>query len=226
MDSRGNAGNPRIIPPGANAYGMSYGEWAAGWMQWAIGASAAENPVGDQTGEFCAVGQEGKVWYLAGTFGDTDLAEVPLPVTERACTVSADKALFFPVVNVFFFRTEPEEPTDPDEIREMLLSWLTAEAYCEIDGEPVENLEAYLTESPIFEVTIPDDNLWADYGLPGGSYEPAATTGLYLLLPPQREGPHTIRIWARDEWMDGEESWRWGFDVLYDLTVVDVDDDE
>jgi hypothetical protein len=220
----GNAGNPGILPPHANAFGASYGEWAAEWMQWALGIGADENPVLDETGASCGVGQEGKVWFLAGTFGDTDVADVPLPQTFRECTIPTGKAIFFPVVNPFFFRTEPEEPTDPDEIQAMLLSWVTAEVYCEIDGVPVEDPEAFLTVSPVFDLTLPDDNVWAGYGLPGGTYGPAATAGYYLMLAPLSVGDHSVYIWVRDEWVDdsGAEPipMRWGMDVTYDLRVV------
>ena len=64
--------NPRIAPIQSHPHGNTYGEWAAEWWQWALETPASVNPVLDMTGEFCAEGQKGHVWFLAGTFGYTD----------------------------------------------------------------------------------------------------------------------------------------------------------
>jgi hypothetical protein len=80
--------SPRIAPIQSNPHGHSYSEWAARWWQWAIEQPAGVNPVTDTTGQFCATGQKGAVWFLAGTFG------VPSSVS-RTCTVPAGQALFF-----------------------------------------------------------------------------------------------------------------------------------
>jgi hypothetical protein len=48
----------------------------------------------------------------------------------------------------------------------------------------------------------------------------ALPTGYYLMLAPLSVGEHAIRIRARDEWVDEDGvAWRWGFDVVYTLTV-------
>jgi hypothetical protein len=46
-----------------------YQKLAAAWWNWALQFPEATNPVVDATGEFCHLGQEGLVWFLAGTFG-------------------------------------------------------------------------------------------------------------------------------------------------------------
>ena len=74
---------PRITAPPAAL--------TARWWQWVISIGQSENPLLDPTGADCAVGQEGPVWFLGGTFGG--------PAT-RSCTVPAGKALLIPVLNV------------------------------------------------------------------------------------------------------------------------------
>jgi hypothetical protein len=39
---------------------------AAQWWQWALAEPARENPLLDTTGQFAAVNQRGRVWFLAG----------------------------------------------------------------------------------------------------------------------------------------------------------------
>jgi len=96
----------KVIPRDANAYGNSYGEWSARWLQWVFSIPAATNPAADTTGANCGEGQAGPVWFLAGTFINTAVT--------RACTVPAGKALFFPLVNGAFgagvFDCEPTVP--------------------------------------------------------------------------------------------------------------------
>ena len=49
--ARGGAGGvrqesePGVIPPNAKAYGMTYGEWAPKWWQWAFSLPVEAQPV-------------------------------------------------------------------------------------------------------------------------------------------------------------------------------------
>ena len=56
---------------------------------------AAENPVFDTSGQYCALRQVGDVWFLAGAFGG--------PPVVRNCEVPAGKSLFFPLINNSYF---------------------------------------------------------------------------------------------------------------------------
>ena len=76
---KGNAGNPRVLPPQSHPHGKTYGEWAAAWWQWALSIPEAQNPVADATGEFAGLGQSGPVWFLAGTFGNSAERTVTIP---------------------------------------------------------------------------------------------------------------------------------------------------
>ena len=42
---------------------------ATSWWQWALETPASENPLTDTTGQFAAVNQSGRVWFLAGNPG-------------------------------------------------------------------------------------------------------------------------------------------------------------
>src|SRR4051812_39446710 len=47
--------------------GISTGEWTARWWRWALTQPIA--PYLDPDGRLCDLGQEGPVWFLAGTNG-------------------------------------------------------------------------------------------------------------------------------------------------------------
>ena len=51
--------NPRVIPPTAKAYGMTYGEWSAKWWQWAYSLPVDQNPFFDEGGS-CSNGANGQ----------------------------------------------------------------------------------------------------------------------------------------------------------------------
>jgi hypothetical protein len=199
--------NPGIVPPHKKAYGKTYGQWAAAWQQWAFGIPAAQSPFLDETGEFAGAGQSGPVWFLTGNFGGE---------TERNITVPPGKSLFFPVVNSFFIRTEPTEPTDVAGIRPILLGFIENASFaCEIDGRSVANLEDYYTESPLFQETLFADNL---FGLEPGLYGPAMTIGYYLMVKPLNPGTHTIHFSGLVPNGPGVED-DFSLDVTYNITV-------
>ncbi|MEM7430941.1 MAG: hypothetical protein AAF351_03260 [Pseudomonadota bacterium] len=89
------ADEPTVMPPDFEVNGKGAGEYSADWWMWAMSSHAKVNPVRDLTGEHCAVGQSGDVWFLAGGFGSSTI--------ERTCTVPRGKYLFFPAVNMAFW---------------------------------------------------------------------------------------------------------------------------
>jgi hypothetical protein len=72
----------------------------------------------------------------------------------------------------------------------------TSGLFASIDGVPVANLGEYRVESPLFEFTLPEDNLFAFFGLDAldGTTSPAVDAGVYLLLAPLPPGKHTLHI--------------------------------
>ncbi len=64
-------------------------------------------------------------------------------------------------------------------------------------------------------VTMPDDNPFATYGLPGGTYGPCVADGIYLMVAPLSAGQHTIHFAAESFWFGDP----WAIDVTYELTV-------
>jgi hypothetical protein len=65
---------------------------AGQWWQWALSIPVSVNPLSDSNGQNCMVGQRDVVWFLAGVFGGSGSAT-------RSCSVPANTALFFPVIN-------------------------------------------------------------------------------------------------------------------------------
>jgi hypothetical protein len=198
---------PRVFSPNAHPYGQSYAEWAADWWTWALSQPVATNPVLDPTGANCAVGQQGKVWFLAGTFGGS---------ATRTCTVPRGKALLIPVLNNVYcaFESDPPEQRTEGYVRgqvsfvEDAATGLSAT----IDGVSVRNIkERYFEESALFRVVLPAGNI---FGLDEGFVvDPCADAGYYLIVKPLAPGNHTIEF--------GGTLGDFVVDVSYQITVSD-----
>jgi hypothetical protein len=184
---------------------------ATSWWQCVFETPASENPLTDTTGQFAAVNQSGRVWFLAGNVGGT---------TVRTITVPSGKALFFPIVNVF----DVEDAIiaggvklflvpQPVQVAQAFVSNVIATATslsCEVDGSPVPVTAANLEQSMPFSLHLPADNI---LGVPAGIYYPAVDSGYYVLLPPLSAGQHTIH------WAGSITFFSLSLDVTYNITV-------
>ena len=190
--------NPSIVPPQSNPHGNSYAEWSAKWWQWALGQPTPTNPLLDTTGAHCTAGQSGQVWFLAGTFN--------VGTVTRSCTVPTGTMLFLPVANAFC----SAEGT-ADQMRACAKGIMdgATNVRAEVDGVPIHDLQRYRVQSPIFDLTLPADNI---FGAPAGVYSPTASDGVYLMLAPLSRGQHTVHVHAE---FPGPSV----VDVTYNLTV-------
>ena len=221
--------NPGVLPAHSNPHGMSYGDWGAAWWTWALGIPKDQNPLFDTTGEFCHVGQEGPVWFLAGTFGGD---------ATRTCTVPAGKALFFPILNNVYWAPEDldfiKDELAPllgwdltgltdDEILRLGVNWATDHATAlsaTIDGVPIVDPWQYRADSSPFTLVLSD--VIEDWGYPPGPRSPSVADGYWIMLRPLPPGQHTINFTSAatysvangDPW-DSEFS----VDVTYYITV-------
>ena len=96
-----------FFTPRDTPYGLTYGQWTVKWWQWALSIPKKNNPLLDDIGCFADVGQNGPVWFIAGTLGENKLPR-------RACTIPSSKAVLFPVINY-----ETDVIQDPELVDEI-----------------------------------------------------------------------------------------------------------
>ena len=213
----GNGGNPRVLPPGSNPYGHTYGEWGAAWWQWALSIPGPQNPLNDQTGANAGSSQSGPVWYLAGTLCPDIEEGCGFATATRTITVPSGKALFFPIVNTECSVFEGNGTTEA-ELRACTAGQMASvtRLECDVDGTTLNNLDAYRGPSFLFTWgPLPNDNLLMLFGLdaPPGTTSAAVSDGIYLMFAPLPVGSHTIHFtgWFGDAF---------GLEVTYHLTVA------
>src|SRR5437016_10782248 len=69
-----------IFSPHSKPFHKTFPQWSAEWWQFVLSFPTSENPLLDSTGERCAIGQHGPVWFLMGTLSGS---------AERRCSVPA-----------------------------------------------------------------------------------------------------------------------------------------
>lgn len=195
---------------------------SAEWWQWTLSIPTSVNPMLDTTGKNGVVGQRGSIWFLAGTFGGGTVT--------RTCDVPEDKALFFPVINAINFNTPNVCGQDSNNIPVSMLRAASAtfingatKLSVTVDGKRIEVKDLIHVRSVVFEVALPERNVFdapcKGAGLrnvPAGVYSPAVDEGLYVLLDPLDIGKHALHFHAENPSQGVTQ------DVTYNLTVVPV----
>jgi len=83
--------NPALFPKSSQPYGADLATWADRESQLAYAQPLAKNPLVDQTGADCGVGQDGQVWLIPRILGPRVFSG------SRSCTIPAHKAIFLEI---------------------------------------------------------------------------------------------------------------------------------
>jgi hypothetical protein len=201
--TNGSSNNLLVFSPESDPYGVSYAKWTAKWWQWILSLPVENNPVNDNTGKNCAINQSGPVCFLAGTIGG---------VAERNCTIPADKAILFPILN--HGSTLADSPTIKSE-QELLSHAKTemdiiSDLEVTVDDVRLNGLQRYRVRSPIFDAVLPENNLFG--GTPGLTR--GASDGYWLFLKPLPKGKHKIHSFG--SCLSGKVN----IGVNYDITIL------
>ncbi|HJU35460.1 MAG TPA: hypothetical protein VJ695_10090 [Nitrososphaera sp.] len=164
-------------------FGTPYNEWTSKWWMWLISVPLFESPAADTTGQYCAKNQAGPVWFLAGTFQG---------LAERACDIPADRAILLPVFNVeCSFAEFPNLKTDSElsQCAKESIDKVTL-VQASVDGVEIQNIKNNRTQSPAFNVTFPEQNI---FGVQAGPTR-AVSDGFWVFLQPLSTGMHEIKF--------------------------------
>lgn len=207
--TEGSGISQQVYPINSKPFGLTYGEWSAKWWQWGLSIPTKDSPIVDETGTKCDVGQKDpNVWFLSGHGG----GEV-----SRACSIPAGKAIFFPVINVECDYSSPNLKTESD-LRKCAkddqdkVSNLRAT----VDGVAIPDLENYRVQSPLFNMTVPKDNVM---GIPPGTIQ-AVSDGFWIFLKPLSPGKHEIHFTGSLADFTATGPLNLVEDVKYDITIT------
>ncbi|MBV9653064.1 MAG: hypothetical protein JOZ42_00735 [Acetobacteraceae bacterium] len=184
---------------------------AAQWWEFVTSIPTSVNPLTDETGQYCMVGQRGNIWFLGGVLNASGNAT-------RTCAIPEGKTLFFPVLNAIGVNTPnacgqnsvPLSLADLRAMNKMQIDSVTTKT-ATLDREP---LNVRRETSKIFAITLPQDNLFSAPGspCPAGVYSPVVDEGYYVKLSGLRAGSHVLEIKGSTP--------NFNLDVLYNLEIV------
>jgi hypothetical protein len=198
-----------VYPVDAEPFGLTYGDWVAEWWQWAIRLPRSGHPL-DQSGDVdCGVGREGEpVWFLGG------VVTVSGTLTRR-CTVPADVALFFPLINTECSTLEqpPYHGDDEATLRACSEAFGLTQLHAAIDNAeiPASTLAGFAVTSPMFTIDVPAENILL---VPGPTTGQSVGHGIHLLVPALEPGEHLLRFGGVITGVDMT------LDITYEITVA------
>lgn len=179
------AGSSQLVfPKGSSPYGLSYDQWSAKWWVWLLSIPEKMNPSTDPNGSNCGIGQNGPVWFLAGSHGDLEL---------RNCTIPAGKAILFPVLTSECSYSERRDMKTPNALLECAKNehegYITRSMELVVDGAQIK-VDDFRVQSPLFNFTFPPINVFG--GSPGPTQ--GVSDGWFVMLKPLSPGKHTIEF--------------------------------
>ena len=184
----------------------------AEWWQWITEIPREINPLLDKTGDNCDVNQQGPVWFLVGTPGDTQAGNLITGSAERECTIPEEKKILIPIINAACMELTDDETVRnitgipagqpipeaqlEEALRQCAVEMIDGVNLLEfsIDGKNITNFEKFRVQSPLFNLTLRDDNpfdIVKDFpGIP----QRAVSDGYYVLVKGLEPGEHTIEF--------------------------------
>jgi hypothetical protein len=168
------------FPPDSKPYQRTYAEWTAEWWKWFSSIPMGDNPLNDPSGERCALGQQGPVWFLVGSGGGR---------AERECTIPAGRAILIPAINVECSYVEDQSLRTEDDLRACATGDqdLVTESAATLNGSA---LQVHRVQSPVFNLTFPADNIFA---VPEGPTK-AVSEGFWVFIKPLPPGQYELHV--------------------------------
>ncbi len=169
-----------VIEPAASVAGLPLSAWIQQYWQWIRSFPDGKTPTDDTTGEMCAVGQTGPVFFLTGS--------TQADLVSRTCAVPKGKYVFIPVL-----KTLAQVPSTSnwtcDELKEFIrkINDSAADLSVTVNGQGISAPSSYKVASGCFD-------LW---DASRSASERAASAGYWVTLNPLDAGMYEIHFSGR-----------------------------
>jgi hypothetical protein len=199
--------NPGVYSKDSKPFGVPYGDWLANWTQWFIQIPTGVHPRENYTPERCATDQSGPVWFLVDILKGKE---------ERNCTIPAGKAVLLPVLSGSCWddNTDPSLKTDEGLTSCAMAGNEYGLITATLDGRKLENLDSYRTQSGLFNITVPEDNVFNNVP---GTWR-AKVDGTFVFLEPLSPGKHDLHTTVSVT-NPIQSSYNYASDLTYHLLV-------
>jgi hypothetical protein len=202
--SRADSINTGVFGPDTEPYGLPFDEWVVEWWNWLVGIPQDINPADDKTGEHCSVNQDNpNVWFLTGAFSGT---------VERTCTIPAGRGIPIVIAGSECSFAEYRAIKTEEDLRSCAIPGNQPKILeVTVDNVELKNLQNYIVVTPLFNLTIPENNL---FGVQPGLTQAVAHSYL-IFLEPLKPGNHTISF--KTSYFGPDEPEPNSYDVKYKI---------
>lgn len=204
-----------LLAPDVPVSGVSQAVWGDQWWQWSVSYPIGSSPILDMTGAFSHLGDQGSVFFLAGTLGG--------PVT-RTASIGVGQHIFIPFIPTvsiapLFGNTEAEIRQDAADTLGVVSNLSIS-----LDGSPVplppstSSLLDFQQISPpgTFGIDFPVNNI---FGVDPGTYQSVAI-GYWAMLTPLSLGTHVLHVTAQSDGTGAYAGITTVQDITYNINVV------
>jgi len=194
--------NPMLFPKTAHPYGKPMYRWAELTWSYIYSIAPDQNPFFDTTGEFCAVNQDGPVWFLPAVPGSSLGNNV-----SRSCTIPHDKAIMLQMssaVNDYPCPDPSFQPAPGQSLYDFLYSAISplfdnvTGFTVTLDGVNINDPLSYRFFSPAVFNFSPSLAMVAFDSCVTQTNMQGVVDGFYLLFKPMAPGQHTIVLIGHD----------------------------
>jgi hypothetical protein len=190
--------NPVLFPKQSQPYGADMASWGERETQWIYAQPLAHNPLFDQTGADCGVGQQWPVWFIPPIAGPRVFTGT------RMCTIPHGKAILLDIGHDTEEYPCPAFPTFQPAPGQSLYDFLssTAKTVMEsvnfldvsLDGQPFSDVLGYrFASADLFSITGDTSLQFFDPCITG-SPQSAVMDGFFMMFKPLERGAHTIFV--------------------------------
>jgi hypothetical protein len=207
----------QLLPPDVLVNGASQSELSASWWQWGLSYPDGQNPIQDEIGAYSYLGDQGSVFFLAGSFGN--------PVI-RSVTVSSNQTLFFPLINTISIITQNGETETGIRQDASDSIGIVKKLFLKLNGHDLplpsstNSLEDYRQFSPLFNLKIPDNSIFGAI-LPEGTYS-SVSDGFWAALQPLETGNYILNFGGSTVGTGPYQGLPFNQDITYQITVKPV----
>ena len=179
-----NTTNAVVYSIDSSPFGISYRDWITKWWQWNVGFGAEDHPRDHFSPQTCKLNQNGPVWFLPDLLSG---------MQDRSCTIPQGKAILVPLLtgSCWNDHLDPELETDSGLRKCAMQGNEYGEITATIDGRNLQNLQDSRIQSPVFNITVPDNSTFRTGNAPSGNFK-AISDGYFVFLKPLPAGKHDL----------------------------------
>ena len=194
--------NPMLFPKTARPYGQPMSRWAELMWSYIYSIAPDQNPFFDVTGKFCAVDQDGPVWFLPAVPGSTLGTNI-----SRSCTIPQDRAIMLQMSSALNDYPCPDpnfHPAPGQSLYDFLISAISplfdnvTGFTVTLDGVNINDPLSYRFFSRDVFSFSPDLGMVAFDSCVTQAHMLGVVDGFYLLFKPMPPGQHTIVLEGHD----------------------------